>query len=78
MTLQNRFKGDSDEIDEDNRKLGMVHESVIWYNKATMSGNQRLVVMSENISDSTNASSPSSDESLFESLDSSGESDESA
>ena len=47
VTLQNRFKGDSDEIDEDNRKLGVVHESVIWYNKATMSGNQRLIVMSE-------------------------------
>ena len=47
VTLQNRFKGDSDEIDEDNRKLGVVHESVIWYNKATMSGKQRLVVMSD-------------------------------
>ena len=48
MTLQNRFKGDSDEIDEDNRKLGMVHESVIWYNKDTMSG--KLLTVSKDSS----------------------------
>ena len=32
------WKGDSDEIDEDNQKLGMVHESVIWYKPIGVQG----------------------------------------